>query len=199
MAKKIQREMPVIERIRDWLNDETGRVKLHDGDETVWGRLQILRSLLTENAYSVNDALPVMQKSTGISEATFWRDVRGLFSLFGDIMISNREGRKYLLSELNMKTFQMAAKKEDPKAMAAAVKNMITLEGFDREEVEVLDIDRLKPFVVTVLDEDTRQVLNRLREGDGVIDLTEIVKNGASTRHGGTTGIEEAEIISGAG
>ncbi len=175
---KYKRGIPVIERIRDFLLDDTDRIKLLEDEQRVWSRIQSLRSLLTENAYSIHDALPIMQKSYGISEATFWRDVRGLFSLFGDILVSNRQGQKWLMYELGMKNYQMAAKVGDVKAMASAHRNMITLLGFDRDEPETIDPEKLNPgMYALVIEEDVRELFSAALSSAGSLDVSKLLES----------------------
>lgn len=182
-----QRNIPVNDRIRDWLMDTSGRKKLSEADQVVWGRLQTLRSLLTENAYSLHDALKVMQKSYDISEATYWRDVSGVFLIFGDVVESNRQAQKWILYELGMKTFQLAAKKEDVKAMASAHRNLLALMGFDRDEADGIDPEKLNPgMYALVLDEQAKEFFENLLVGQGSVNLSVFTKKQE---------FDEAEII----
>lgn len=177
MSKKHAYGIPVYNRIRDWLmydGDERrpSAPKLLKDDQIVWDRLQYLRSLLTQKALSYHDALPVVMRTYNISEATFWRDVRGLNYIAGDLEDENRSFEKIRLKELALRAYQMAVSQKDNKGMSAAVRNLIQLNGFDREEENGIDPEKLNPgMYALVLDETAREFFQQML-GQGSVNLS---------------------------
>lgn len=180
-SKKIQ---PVYWRLYEWLTysgdpRRPSAPKLHKNDQEVYERLVQLRTFLLQHGASYHDAMKMMCKNFQISDTQFFQDYRGLCLLFGDLEKESREFEKLRLKELSMRAYQMAIKKEDSKAMSAAIRNMITLGGYDKEEPEAIDPERLNPGAYAlVLDEETRRVLNSLVQGSSVINLNQVITDG---------------------
>lgn len=180
-SKKIQ---PVYWRLYEWLTysgdpRRPSAPKLHKNDQEVYDRLIQLRTLLLQKGHSYHDAMLIMCKMYSISDTQFFQDYRGLCMLFGDLEKESREFEKLRLKELAMKAYQLAIKKEDSKAMSSAIRNLITLGGFDREDPDTIDPERLNPGAYAlVLDEETRRVLNSLVQGSSVINLNQVLTDG---------------------
>lgn len=178
MSKKHAYGIPAYNRIRDWLMYDGDPKRpsapvLLDSDHVIYDRLQTLRSLLTQKAYSYQGAMPIMIKTYQISEATYWRDVRGLRIILGDLEDENRAFEKHRLKELAMMAYQMAMTQKDNKGMTQAVKNLIILNGLDREEDNGIDPEKLNPgMYALVLDEAAKGFFNHLLEGQGSVNLS---------------------------
>lgn len=181
--KKKYHNHPVIERLRNWLMydgdpNRPSAPKVMEEDLKTWERLQFLRTLLTQKALSYHDCLPIMCKTFDINENKYWADVRGLCSLVGDLEANNRDMERVRLKELSLKAFQMAAKKEDSKGMSAAVANLIKLNGFDRDEPEKIDPEKLNPgMYALVMEEDVRQLFYNALTQTGSLDMSRLLQN----------------------
>jgi hypothetical protein len=171
-------------RIYEWLTysgdpRRPSAPKLHKNDMEVYERLVQLRTCMLQSGMSMQEAMAFMMTTFDISHAQFYTDYRGLATVFGDLEKENREFEKLRLKSLAMKAYRLAEIKEDSKAMSSALRNLIMLGGFDKEEPDSIDPDRLNPGAYAlVLDDDTRKVLNSLVQGTGTIILNELIENG---------------------
>jgi hypothetical protein len=169
------------ERIRDWLvydgpAERPSAPKLWMEDKVVYERLVQLRTLLFQKAYSVNDAMSMMIKTYGISEATYYRDYRGLEFVFGDLVAEGKNFERLRYKEIQQKILQMALANKDMKAANAAMSNLIKLGGHDREDVEAIDPERLNPgMYALLLDSEVRDFIMGALASRGSLDISKLM------------------------
>lgn len=184
-----QQPIPVADRILEYLQyhgdpRRPSAPKLSERDKEIWVRWQAILSKILKEGLSWADAKAVVCRTFNISEATYWRDVRGVSSIYPDVVEVNREMRKIQYREMAQKAWQIAAKKGDAKAMSSALKNLISLDGFDRDVPDKIDAEKLNPGLYTiVLDDNTREMLRLLRKQSSVIDLTKLAREAEEIEH----------------
>lgn len=135
-----------IEKIRaHFLNDD---VPLTKHEEELKERLESAFSLLC-NYHSNEQAIPVLKKKFNISQAQAYRDIKNATDIFGDITQTKKEAARYILYELAMKNYQLAASKNPPdlEQMNRAVTNMIKIKGLDRDDIDMPDLTKIQPPV----------------------------------------------------
>lgn len=101
--------------------------------------------------HSVQQAIPVHRSTFKISEGQAYRDFKEALRLFGDVMKTEKEGLRQVVYEYAIKTFQLAAKNGDYKAMNQAVNNMMKLQGLDREDPDLPDFAKMKPALNIIM------------------------------------------------
>lgn len=161
--------------IREYYLDKTGEVELTDKQEEIRKRLSAAYSLLC-NYHSIQQAIPIHMKEHDVSDSTAYRDMRDAIRLFGHVMKADKEGQRYIVYEYAVKTYQLAAKNMDYKAMAMATSNMIKLLGLDKEDPEMPDFEKLQPSLnIVVMHPDIEQRVKHLL-GLGPIDSADLEK-----------------------
>lgn len=134
------------------------------------------------NYHSIQQAIPLLISQFKISEAQAYRDIRNAIQLFGDVISSSKEGHRYVIYEYAVKTFQLAAKNGDHKAMSQAVSNMIKLLGLDRDDPDIPEFEKLKPNVYPiVLDQQLEDTLKQLLSNPGSVNLSKLMSKDAQT------------------
>lgn len=150
-----------IEAIRQWYLTEDSRhpVELTDAQqqhrtELLFVKAQLLRRTPEE------DVRMFLMEDYGLSEATAYRRIREAISLYGDIKKADKEGRRWIIYEWTVYTFNEAATAKDYREMNRAVKNMITLLGLDKEDADTPDFEKLQASqVIAVLPEQMTDIL----------------------------------------
>jgi hypothetical protein len=163
----------VLIAIRDhYLNGTT----LTPKHEEMRQRLSAAFSLLT-NYHSVQQAIPLLKDKYQYSEASAYRDINNALKLFGNVLESNKEGIRQIVYEYAIKTYQLAAKNGDYKAMAQAIDKMIKVQGLDRDTADLPDFEKLQPsIVVAVLPEAMENKLDKFLS-KGSINLNDYVED----------------------
>lgn len=168
------------ERIREWLlydgpEERPSAPKLWEEDKVVYERLVQLRSLYFQKALTYHDAMKVMGKQYGISEATFMRDHNGLVYVFGDLQMESKEFDKIRLREIQFKILQQCLASGDMKSANQAMGNLIKLGGHDRDEGEKIPLELLNPGAYAlVLDEVAQKALSAFLNAGPVLDLSQL-------------------------
>lgn len=176
------RKLPLTyDRIREWMlydgpEHRPSAPKLWEEDKVVYDRLVQLRALLFQKAHGYHDAMKVMMRTYGISEATYNRDYRGLVYIFGDLEAESKEFERMRYKEIQQKILQMALAANDLKAANAAMANLIKIGGHDREEREGVPLELLNPGAYAlVIDEAGQQALKALLGAGPVVDLSALM------------------------
>jgi hypothetical protein len=173
------------ERIREWLlydgpEERPSAPKLWEEDKVVYERLVQLRALYFQKALTYHDALKVMAKQYGLSEATFMRDHNGLIYVFGDLQLESKEFDKIRLREIQFKILQQCLANGDMKSANQAMGNLIKLGGHDRDEGEKIPLELLNPGAYAlVLDEAGQKFANMLLNSGPVVNLTDLMAQDA--------------------
>lgn len=186
MSRIQRRKLPAsFTRIREWLlydgdPKRPSAPKLWEKDEENYEMLVQLRSLYFQKVFDYHDAMKVMMKEYGISEAQFNRLHHGLIFIFGDLEAESKEFEKQRYKAIQMKILQKALSTNDLKAANTAMSNLIKLGGHDRDEGEKVPLELLNPGVYAlVIDDAGKKALAALTEGSAVIDLGEMMRESA--------------------
>ena len=81
----------------------------------------------------------------GYKSAQAYRDIRSAIDLFGDVVKIKKETSRYILYELGMKNYQLAASKGDVEQMNKALTNLIKITGVDRDDFDLPDPSKIQP------------------------------------------------------
>lgn len=172
MSEVSRNKFTAADAIRDHVLN--GR-ELTEKQEELYIRYRSAFTLLC-NYHSIQQAVPLLVKQFNISETTAYRDISSSIRLFGNILRSDKEGHRYIVYEYAIKTYQLAAKNGDYKAMAQSVNNMIKLLGLDKENLDLPDFTKLKQGVYPViLDDPIRELLMTMLISPGKTDLTDLI------------------------
>lgn len=181
MPKLRARKLPAgYDRIREWLHYDgdprrPSAPKLWKEDKVIYDQLVQLRTLYFQKAHDYHDALIVMMKSYGISEATFNRLHHGLIYIFGDMEKESKEFEKTRLKATAFKILQKALSTSDLKAANSAMANLIKLGGHDRDEGDKVPLEMLNPGAYAlVLDDTALKMMQLLDKGGPIDDLTSL-------------------------
>ncbi len=136
-------EGTTIDRIWAWYVFGEDKIRLTDTEINIKQRLNETFTLLC-NYHSPEQARPLVCQKFGISDAQYYRDVQNAKRLFGEVTKTSKDAERYILSELAMRTFQLAAKNHDTTEMNRAIANIIKIKGLDREEAEELTEEDLQ-------------------------------------------------------
>ncbi len=136
---EIKKSGTSFDKIHAWYLYGSDKIILSHKDQEIRDRWEAAFSLLV-NYHSTENAIPVLKTKYEISRAQAYRDIINAKRLFGDITQSSKEADRYILFELSMKTFQLAAKQSPPhiEGMNRAIANMIKLKGLDRDEPDAV-------------------------------------------------------------
>ena len=143
VLNKVLVEGTTIDRIWAWYVFGEDKIALSEAELKIKQRLNETFTLLC-NYHSPEQARPLVCQKFGISDAQYYRDVRNAKRLFGEVTETSKEADRYILSELAMRTFQLAAKNHDTAEMNRAIANIIKIKGLDREEADELTEDDLQ-------------------------------------------------------
>lgn len=161
----VTRDKPsAIDAIRAYYQTKDDRhpVELTDTQEEIRQRLLTAHSLVLQKG-SQEAAVKMLVKRFNISDRQARRDMVEAINLFGNVMKSEKEGMRYLLYEKAQKTFQMALRKGDLKAMNNALKTAVSIMGLDREDPDIPDFSKIEPSVnLMVLPEEIQQIVQNL-------------------------------------
>lgn len=170
--------LPIAERIHEWLKydgppERPSAPKLSRSDREVWARWQAILSKVLKTGVTWADARAEICSTFDISDATYFRDVRGISLIYPQLVLVSREMRKVQLQEMAMEAWKIAREKKNVRDMNGALKNLITLDGFDRDEPDRIDPDKLNPGIIPlVMDDESRKALQLLVTSNNVLDLT---------------------------
>lgn len=132
-----------VDRIWAWYIFGESKIKLSDTEIEIKQRLSEIFALLC-NIHSPEQAKPIIREKFGISESQFYRDVHAAKRLFGEVTEASKTADRYILSELAMKTFQLAAKEKNVDGMNKAIANLIKIKALDKEDNEELTEEELQ-------------------------------------------------------
>ena len=150
-----------IEAIRQWYLTEDSRhpVELTPAQEEHRTQLLFVKAQLLQRTPE-EDIRMFLMKDYGMSEATAYRRIREAIQLHGDLKKADKEGRRYIIYEWTVFTFNEAAKQGDTREMNRSIDNMIKLLGLDKENGELPDFEKLQANpVIAVLPESMSEML----------------------------------------
>jgi len=139
-------------------------------------RLLLTQSMMTKGQ-STQKIIKVLRKDYGISDTQAWRDTKDAIKLYGDMRKAEKEGIRWIIYEMAAKGVRMAIKKGDLKAYNAAIKNLISITGVDKESADLPDFEKLQPsIIVAVLPEGMEEKMTKLLN-KGSVNLNEFIED----------------------
>jgi hypothetical protein len=124
--------------------DTTNPVVLSKHQQEVHTRLDAAWTLLLAKKPEEKTITKLMQKFS-ISRAQAYRDLADCKRLFGDVVKSNKEADRYLLSEMAMETYALSKKAGEFKEMNKAVDNLIKIKGIQKDDANIPDAEAFQP------------------------------------------------------
>lgn len=139
-------------------------------------RLLIAQSMMTQGQ-SNQKIIKVLRKDYGISDTQAWRDTRDAIKLYGDMRKAEKEGIRWIIYEMALKGVRKALKAKDLKSYNAAIKNLISITGVDKESADLPDFEKLQPsIIVAVLPEGMEEKMTKLLN-KGSVNLNEFIED----------------------
>jgi hypothetical protein len=107
---------------------------------------------LAEEHYTDAAIIKAHMEATGVSRATAYRDYTEAQELFSSVTKVTRQARRYAVLQLAKRGLQLAAAEGAAKAFASQVRNLIMLEGLDKDDTTGLDPEQMQPptFVLQI-------------------------------------------------
>lgn len=133
ILNQVTKSGTTIDHIWAWYIFGESKIQLTEAEVKIKQRLSEMFSLLC-NYHSPEQAKPIIREKYGISESQFYRDIISAKRLFGEVTEASKSADRYILSELAMKTFQLAAKEKDIDGMNKAIANLIKIKALDKED-----------------------------------------------------------------
>lgn len=143
ILEQVVKSGTTVDRIWAWYIFGESKIQLSETELNIKQRLSETFSLLC-NYHSPEQAKPIIREKFNISESQFYRDIRDSKRLFGEVTEASKSADRYILSELAMKTFQLAAKDKDVKGMNMAIANLIKIKALDKEDNDELSEEDLQ-------------------------------------------------------
>jgi hypothetical protein len=131
-----------LEKIRQYFIDDN--IKLSQKEDEIRIRLESAFTLLCKY-HSNEQAKDRLISQFNYTPRQAYRDIRSALELFGDVIKTKKEASRYILYELAMKNYQLAASKSDIDQMNRAVANLIKITGVDREDIDLPDPSKIQP------------------------------------------------------
>ena len=109
-------------------------------------RLRVVYGLWNASpSKSVKAIREEVKKRYKLEQTQVYEDIRIVQRLLGDYNTLTREWKEYKFYELAMEGFEMARKKEDPRAFAALLSSFSKGLGLDRAELNAPDYSKITP------------------------------------------------------
>jgi len=131
-----------LEKIREYFDND--QIKLSKTEDDLRIRLEAAFTLLCKY-HSNEQAKDRLMSQFSYSQAQAYRDLRSAIELFGDVVKTKKEASRYILYELAMKNYQLAASVSDIDQMNRAVANLIKITGVDRDDFDLPDPSKIQP------------------------------------------------------
>jgi len=168
LTRQKQNDVAVL---RAFYRNEVQELTPHQ--EVVRKRYLQVQSMLSKGSPTF-EIVSVLEKDYKVSSAQAYRDIRNATNLYGDLRKAEKEGIRWILYDMVMEDYQDARGEGDRKAANAAMKNLITIAGVDREDPELPDFGKLQPPPIVLLFSEEMERQIAATEGKGVVDLTEL-------------------------
>ncbi len=124
--------------------DTANPVVLSKHNQEVLTRLEAAWALLLDKKPEEKTITKLMRKFD-LSRAQAYRDLGDCKRLFGDVVKSNKEADRYLLSEMALETYALSKKAGEFKEMNKAVDNLIKIKGIQKDDANIPDAEALQP------------------------------------------------------
>jgi hypothetical protein len=134
-----------FDRILASFVSEAAESQLTNHEEEVRERY-IAVAAISDEGYPDSEVIAIyLNRFPHLSRATAYRDLRAAQELFGKISQTSRAAKRHAVIQLAKRGLQMAEKYEDPKAFAAQIRNLILLEGLDKDDTVSVDPEQIQP------------------------------------------------------
>lgn len=124
--------------------------KLSETQEGIRKRWEQGFSLVTDGRNTPSQAADILSEQHKISKSQAFKDISNAEMLFGQLNITNKEGKRAILFELTMKIYVQANQDGDLKQMNAAMSNLIKISGVDRDSASPFDASQIQPPSVII-------------------------------------------------
>jgi hypothetical protein len=144
---------PEFDRILNSFLSEEAEAALTLHEKNVRERYVAVTAIQDENnIYLDSEIVKLHMERTGVSRATAYRDLAAARELFGNITATTRQARRYAVLQLAKRGLTLAEKEGDAKAFAQQVRNLIMLEGLDKDDTTGLDPEQVQPptFILNI-------------------------------------------------
>jgi hypothetical protein len=137
-------------------------------------RVKSAWAYLSEKGLSREQTAKKLVEDFGVAIETARRNVVSTINIFGLNNRAEKEGMRMIVYEMITKTFQLAAKKEDLKAMQACQNKIMKLFGLDRDDPDAPNFEAMEPGnYIIVLPEKQRKSLEQMIQNPGTINLNQ--------------------------
>jgi len=136
---------------------------------TIWG-------LLCEGI-SREDVVKEISTTSGLSIRTIQRDVQHSLQLHGDAQEVHKKAMRHIVYNMALKVFNKSLKQDDLKAANAALKNMISAYGLDKEDAEKIDWENLQAHEIKFVISKKLKPIIDMAHNSGAFDLDAIFPN----------------------
>lgn len=104
------------------------------------------------NYHSNEQAVGKLMSQFGYSRRSAYYDLRSAVELFGDVVKTKKEASRYILYEMAMKNYQLAASAAPPDIdqMNKALANLVKITGVDKDEFDLPDPSKIQPPVMVL-------------------------------------------------
>lgn len=151
-----------------------GEITLSDKNEAIKKRWISIWTNVLEFHSPAQAIKKHLEIHPGLSKAVAYRDLSNANKLFGNLLKTDKEGRKAVLYEYAFKNYQMAIKERDLQAMNKAWENMYKVSDLDKVEDIHYNPEKLvdKPDKFT-LDPRIRDLFLKL-SAEGSVDFNKL-------------------------
>ena len=173
MALPIQRNKQSPEQYITQHLSNPERYPLTDKQQELFERVKAAWGYLTDKGLSREQTARKVAEQFGVSVETARKNVTATISIYGLNSRAEKEGMRMIVYEMISKTFQLAAKREDLKTMAACQKNLIKVFGLDRDDPDTPNFEKLEQnnnYIINVPADQMAHLYNML-SAPGSIDL----------------------------
>ncbi len=163
----------IVENLRKWYADTTGRVMLTPQEEEQYQRIRQAWALLSDVVYPRTnpEIVKILMQHYGIRSSVAYETITYAKELYGDITVSDTASSREILYGFFLEAYRIAHKQQDPKAMIAAASKMAQLRGLDKDTADLPDFSKVEPgdTIVNLQEGEFKQIAMLL--SGGVIDL----------------------------
>lgn len=163
---KFNQDSPLQKIKASFLDEE---IQLTSKQEEVKQQIRFAFTLRLKNKYSPNQAVEMLQKEYGVSQATAYRLYRKAMYVFGEIDDTDLKAEKRVILEHKWNLYQLALKDRNVELANKILAEYYTM--FDFSEKDEVDQGKLKAHQYNiVIDRDIKKVL-RKQYTKGVVDF----------------------------
>lgn len=157
--------------IIEMLNGKIRQSELSEHQREYWERVSSTYDMLIEGQTGKR-ILGTLQHKFGLSRTQAWRTLREAEFIFSKMDKVDKLVHRHIAAEMAKKAFEVAACRNDAKAMVAATNALIKAHGLETEDPDTPDWTKVNPHLIVIMPPHTMPAGN-LQQG-GLIDLNEV-------------------------